>query len=1124
MDRNIESVDAFYNLKYSEYSRRLKHVVERITPLEKLSHISEDEIEDIVDVLLSLRSQFRKLQWYAEVNKRGFVKILKKLDKKLNVHIQTKVLGSKVFTLGLANGNALDDKLAIVNNYLSEVAPYTLENSSALGGSATNGSSNPMVGPAQSTEQIIKELDNKTGIPRRLSSTSIASSLNDNILAEFKSAIMNDDAEALEKIRDIPQKALLSGLSKALSCNSRKCVLVLLNRIESLDGPTEELNGRNAIHRYIINHGRHVNQTPPFGAVGDKHLPSLTSDSITPSSLSTHTPALQQRTDTHFINPAELPTKLAHALSSDGALAKDEDDLLVYLLNNLKPSQRSALLTRDQYLRTPLHYAAHYGLKVMTKAVVDYINKWELWKLSGEEWLDSDGMNPLQLAVAGNHPKTTSELFTGNVDIAKKWIEESNGQLLHIAARLGSAPLIQTLLDFDNGFNDINAVDENNETALFVASKLNKVESVRYLVERGADTEIGEATYGWTPVIVAAVDGYDGVAKVLLDAGCDIDRADGSGWTAMEHACLRGHIDLARMLTPKHSPWVQGRDSSPTHMMLDDLNNSTSSLASTKKFVGATSVKSGKDLGVDEVIAADDKQEAVLTFGHRCLDRTMILVTLGGTDVRKSSNPVTLDQVPYSRAHSTQLDTALSLVLSSSTGGERLVYDLPIPDDGHATEPVAFYLDKNQRLQDVKLYFDLVPTYAGNQTKKVGRAVALLGSVLQNIGHQTRSLNQTITLPFIESETLEVLGTVNFEILVVTPFTHPQMTIEKSSTYWKSLITTRVIGHRGLGKNSTSKKSLQLGENTLESFIQAANLGASYVEFDVQLTKDHVPVIYHDFLVGESGIDVPMHDLTLEQFMGMSRPKVRSGTPSSKPRSPSLGPISRSPDYRHRSMSLFDEGDDEYAAMAAQMRYTRDFKLKGFKGNFRGHSIQSPFTTLEEVFKTLPKNVGFNIECKYPMLDESEAEDMQAIAIELNVWVDTVLKCVYDHADGRDIIFSSFHPDICLMLSLKQPTIPVLFLSESGTAPMKDVRATSLQEAIRFSRRWNLLGIVSECKPLILCPRLVNVVKESGLVCMSYGADNNDPVNARLQMMNGVDAVIVDSVLAVRKGLTTESS
>lgn len=127
--------------------------------------------------------------------------------------------------------------------------------------------------------------------------------------------------------------------------------------------------------------------------------------------------------------------------------------------------------------------------------------------------------------------------------------------------------------------------------------------------------------------------------------------------------------------------------------------------------------------------------------------------------------------------------------------------------------------------------------------------------------------------------------------------------------------------------------------------------------------------------------------------------------------------------------------------------------------------------------------------------------------------MDTVLKCVYDHGNGRDIIFSSFHPDVCLLLALKQPTIPCLFLTESGTTYLSDVRASSLQEAIRFASRWNLLGIVSACEPFVMCPRLVRVVKESGLVCVSYGMLNNEPEHVNAQVAAGVDAVIVDSVL-----------
>ncbi|KAK5986937.1 hypothetical protein GCK32_019566, partial [Trichostrongylus colubriformis] len=38
-------------------------------------------------------------------------------------------------------------------------------------------------------------------------------------------------------------------------------------------------------------------------------------------------------------------------------------------------------------------------------------------------------------------------------------------------------------------------------------------------------------------------------------------------------------------------------------------------------------------------------------------------------------------------------------------------------------------------------------------------------------------------------------------------------------------------------------------ENTIYSLNTAAKNGADYVEFDVQLTKDKVAVIYHDFHV-----------------------------------------------------------------------------------------------------------------------------------------------------------------------------------------------------------------------------------------------------------------------------------
>lgn len=255
---------------------------------------------------------------------------------------------------------------------------------------------------------------------------------------------------------------------------------------------------------------------------------------------------------------------------------------------------------------------------------------------------------------------------------------------------------------------------------------------------------------------------------------------------------------------------------------------------------------------------------------------------------------------------------------------------------------------------------------------------------------------------------------------------------------------------------------------------------------------------------------------------------------------------------RPRSYSAGHAKEDRSGKhLTDRMKYTRDFRLKGFKANVRGDTIQAPFATLDDMFRKLPESVGFNIEMKYPMLFESEDHEMDTYAVELNEFVDTVLATVFEHlgpppsmprgrlgedpltesntgipaappeqTHGRHIIFSSFNPDICLLLSFKQPSIPVLFLTDAGTEPAGDVRAQSLQAAIRFASRWNLLGIVSAAEPLVLCPRLVRVVKGSGLVCVSYGVLNNDTRNVEAQVGEGIDAVIVDNVLAIRKGLT----
>ncbi len=68
-----------------------------------------------------------------------------------------------------------------------------------------------------------------------------------------------------------------------------------------------------------------------------------------------------------------------------------------------------------------------------------------------------------------------------------------------------------------------------------------------------------------------------------------------------------------------------------------------------------------------------------------------------------------------------------------------------------------------------------------------------------------------------------------------------------------------LIAHRGY--------ALRYPENTLESLRAAVKAGAGYVEFDVQMTADHTPVLLHDSDLWRTGKDERViMDMTLDQL------------------------------------------------------------------------------------------------------------------------------------------------------------------------------------------------------------------------------------------------------------------
>jgi glycerophosphodiester phosphodiesterase len=272
-------------------------------------------------------------------------------------------------------------------------------------------------------------------------------------------------------------------------------------------------------------------------------------------------------------------------------------------------------------------------------------------------------------------------------------------------------------------------------------------------------------------------------------------------------------------------------------------------------------------------------------------------------------------------------------------------------------------------------------------------------------------------------------------------------------------------------------------ENTVESFLRAADAGATFVEFDVQVTADGVPVLWHDDLVlwrrADGGVgSAQIADLTLAEFKRLLQ------------RSAEGEPLLRS----------FHDAAGGFDPMPVEWRCAVDDRLP----------------TLAEVFARVPEHVGFDIEVKMATPD-SCPRTPQA---EVDRMVNAVLGSMNYMANSRRrMMFSSFDPDVCAALRLRQQRIPVLFLSD-GVVWHSDDRRNSVAAAVEVALAHQLQGVVLESGALRAQQGAAAAARRQGLQLMTFGLDNNDPAWVLQQHLRlGVAAAIVDDVSTVAAGL-----
>lgn len=158
------------------------------------------------------------------------------------------------------------------------------------------------------------------------------------------------------------------------------------------------------------------------------------------------------------------------------------------------------------------------------------------------------------------------------------------------------------------------------------------------------------------------------------------------------------------------------------------------------------------------------------------------------------------------------------------------------------------------------------------------------------------------------------------------------------------------------------------------------------------------------------------------------------------------------------------------------------------------------------------------------MIHEADDFQMDPYAPEINRFVDICLSSTFAHAANRPLILTSFSPEVCMLLAVKQSTYPVCFLNDSCNGPTGDRRATGVQVAARFARRFGLPGIGMAAEPFVASPGLVKLVRGQGLYAASYGALNDEPGCSEVspQFSNDVDredrSVVANEMIGASRG------
>ncbi len=283
---------------------------------------------------------------------------------------------------------------------------------------------------------------------------------------------------------------------------------------------------------------------------------------------------------------AQVASSAAVPSAADAAQQRDKDALRALI------KQRANVNAAQPDGTTALHWAAHWN----DAELVDLL----LRAGANAKAVNRYGATPLAEAAPAGSAATIESLLRAGAD--PKTLTTPDGEtVLMTAARAGNADAVRILLERGA---DVNAREKyKGQTALMWAASERHPAIVKLLLEHGADWKVRSfdretkppklsaassispiARGGFTALLFAAREGDIDTARVMLDAGVDINYGDVDNTTALTVAIMNKQYTFARFLIDRAADVnvVGGYGRTPLYAIVDIRNEDWSTLPNRK--------------------------------------------------------------------------------------------------------------------------------------------------------------------------------------------------------------------------------------------------------------------------------------------------------------------------------------------------------------------------------------------------------------------------------------------------------------------------------------------------------------------------------------------------------------